>query len=263
MKTLPPVPLFSIITVTRNAEAALPATLASVDAQTCDLYEHLVIDGASTDGTVDLVCDSANPRRRIFSAPDRGIYDAMNKGLGRARGEYLIFLNAGDRLHSPDTLQILADAAMAHDFPGVLYGQTDIIDASGHRLADRHLRAPERLSLANFRDGMVVCHQSFVALRRIVDVFDTRYRFSADYEWCIRVLQHSRQNLYIPHVISDYLFDGLSTRHRRASLAERFRIMCYYFGFASTVRRHLQFVPRYLHRRKLEKTFAKPQQPSS
>ncbi len=184
-------PLFSIITVTYNAASTLPPTLASVMEQTCDLYEMIVVDGASTDGTLDLLRECTNANLRWISEPDKGIYDAMNKGIAMAEGEYVIFLNAGDRFASPETLQLLADAAMDDDFPGIIYGQTDIVDSDGRVLGPRHLRAPEVLTLDSFKDGMTVCHQAFVALRKITGFYNLDYRFSADYDWCIRCLQHS------------------------------------------------------------------------
>lgn len=248
-------PLFSIITVTYNAENTLPATLESVVGQTFDGYEHLIIDGASTDDTLTVARKNAPESRRIFSEPDRGIYDAMNRGLGRAKGDYVVFLNAGDRFHSPDTLEEIARLVIDNDFPGVVYGQTDIVDHDGNRLAGRHLDAPATLTYDSFREGMVVCHQSFIALRRIAEYFDIRYRYSADYEWCIRVLQHSRCNLYADRVIADFLYEGTTSANRGASLRERFRIMSYYYGFWPTLMRHFRFIPRFLKRRKLEKKF--------
>lgn len=248
-------PLFSIITVTYNAEATVGVTLDSVRSQTCALYEHLIIDGASSDGTLALCRQGATDRQHILSEPDRGLYDAMNKGITRASGKYLIFLNAGDAFHAPDTLQKIANTILAGNYPGVVYGQTDIVDASRRKVADRHLIAPEKLTLNSFADGMVVCHQAFVALRRIAGHFDLRYRYSADYEWCIRVLQHSRHNVLIPESIVDYLAEGMTTRNRMASLKERFRIMCHYYGTLPTVWRHLKFIPRFLRRRRQEKNF--------
>lgn len=239
-------PLFSIITVTYNAEATLPPTLDSVASQTCDLYEHLVIDGDSTDGTLKLLRAFNNPLMGFHSSPDQGIYDAMNKGLAEARGDYVIFLNAGDTFHSRETLQLIADTIMEHDYPGVVYGQTDLVDTDRRRVGARHLTAPENLTLQSFAQGMVVCHQAFVALRKLTAPFDIRYRFSADYEWCIRVLQHSRCNILISEVIIDYLKEGMTTRNRRRSLMERFRIMSYYYGFFPTLLRHFRFIPRYL-----------------
>lgn len=246
----PTAPLFSIITVTYNAASTLPRTLESVKQQTCRLFEHLIIDGMSTDETLKLAENAAIKEMTIHSGKDSGIYDAMNKGLGIARGEYVIFLNAGDAFHSPDTLQRIADTIMANDFPGIVYGQTDIVDDGGNRLGDRHLRAPEELTLDSFRDGMVVCHQAFIALRRITAPYDLKYRFSADYDWCIRCLQHSRHNIYIDDVLIDYLNEGTTTRNHRRSLRERFRIMCYYYGTLSTIKKHLSFIPRYMRRRK-------------
>lgn len=246
-------PLFSIITVTYNAEKELPATLGSVRGQTFDSYEHLIIDGASTDATLRIAAADAPDNQRVVSSPDSGLYDAMNRGLDLARGEYVVFLNAGDTFHTSRTLAMIADTILDNDFPGVVYGQTDLVDASRRRVAERHLTAPPVLTYDSFKDGMVVCHQAFVALRRITGYFDLRYRFSADYEWCLRVLQHSRQNCYIDAVTVDYLMEGMTTRNRRASLAERFRIMCYYYGTIPTIRRHFGFLGRFLRRRRLER----------
>lgn len=247
-------PLFSIITVTYNAAETIVPTLRSVKEQTCRLLEHIVVDGASTDGTADIARDSGIEGIRVYSSPDNGIYDAMNRGLGYARGEYVIFLNAGDTFHRAETLDRIADAIMRNDFPGVVYGQTDIVTgADRRRLGERHLRAPEQLTLESFAEGMVVCHQAFVALRRIVPLFDLKYRLSADYEWCIRCLQHSRHNVYIPDVVIDYLEEGMTTRNRRRSLVERFRIMCFYYGTVPTVKRHLGFLKRFIRRRRDER----------
>lgn len=242
-------PLFSIITVTYNAASTLPPTIASVMEQTCDLYEMIVVDGASTDGTLDLLREYTNANLRWISEPDKGIYDAMNKSIAMAEGEYLIFLNAGDRFASSETLQLLADAAMDDDFPGIIYGQTDIVDSDGRVLGPRHLRAPEVLTLDSFKDGMTVCHQAFVALRKITGFYNLDYRFSADYDWCIRCLQHSRRNHYVDETIIHYLSEGMTTANMKASLRERFNIMCRYFGTMPTMWRHLKFLKRYINRR--------------
>lgn len=237
-------PLFSIITITYNAEATIEPTLRSIAEQTCKLYEHLVIDGASTDNTLQLVNRAANKLTTIVSEPDRGLYDAMNKGLARAQGDYVIFLNAGDSFHSSDTLQLIADAAMDHDYPGIIYGQTDIVNADRRRIGPRHLTAPEVLEFKSMANGMVVCHQAFVALRKITEPFDLRYRFSADYEWCLRCLKKSKRNQYIDAVLIDYLNEGVTTRNHRKSLIERFKIMCRYYGTLTTMLRHIKFLFR-------------------
>lgn len=237
-------PLFSIITVTYNAETTLPPTLRSVGEQTCRLFEHLVIDGASTDSTVRIAEEAGIKETVVYSEPDKGLYDAMNKGLALAKGEYVIFLNAGDSFHSPTTLQSIADTIMDNDFPGIVYGQTDIVDSQRHRIGERHLRAPETLTLKSFANGMLVCHQAFIALRRITGPFNLKYRFSADYDWCVKCLQHSRHNIYIPHVIINYLNEGMTTANHRKSLIERFHIMRHYYGTIPTLLRHIKFLFR-------------------
>lgn len=246
-------PLFTIITVTYNAAETIGRTIESVDSQTFKIYEHLIIDGCSKDATLDIVARHSNPLRVVLSEPDKGLYDAMNKGIGRAKGDYLIFLNAGDKFHSADTLRHLADLVVDNDKPGILYGQTDIVDNNGVRLGDRHLKAPEALTLKSFSKGMLVCHQAFIPLRRIVGMYNLKYRYSADYEWCIRCLQHSRRNVYAGEVLIDYLSEGLTTANRRKSLKERFDIMCYYYGTLPTLVRHIGFFFRRLRQARKEK----------
>lgn len=235
-------PLFSIITVTYNAAETFAPTLQSIKAQTCRLFEYIVIDGASSDSTVKMAEEACIENIKILSEPDNGLYDAMNKGLGLATGDYVIFLNAGDSFHSNNTLQHIADAIFNDDYPGIVYGQTVIVDMARNRLRDRHFTAPANLNLSSFSNGMTVCHQAFIALRKITNTYDTRYRFSADYEWCIRCLQRSHRNCYIDEVLIDYLEEGVTTRHWFRSLAERFRIMCYYYGVFPTVWRHIKKV---------------------
>lgn len=252
-------PLFSIITVTYNAATTLPATLASVKEQSCKLYEYIVMDGVSKDYTVEIAKSADIPNARIFSSPDKGLYDAMNKAIDEATGEYLIFLNAGDAFHSPDTLQKIADVIMNHDFPGIVYGQTQLVNANRKRIGDRHLTAPEELTFKSFSEGMLVCHQAFITLRKVASHYDLRYRFSADYEWCIRCLKRSRYNVYIPHTIIDYLSEGLTTANRKASLIERFKIMCNYYGTIPTIIRHLKFIPRFIKQQRIDREASKIQ----
>lgn len=243
-------PLFAIITVTYNAADTLGRTLESVDSQTFTNYEHLIVDGASTDGTPAVVDKAQNPRRSVISEQDRGIYDAMNKGICNTSGKYLIFLNAGDKFHSHDTLATIAKAIEENDYPGIVYGQTDIVDKDGNRLGPRHLTAPAELTLKSFASGMLVCHQAFIPVRSIVGGFSPKYRFSADYEWCIKCLQHSRNNVgLVDTVFVDYLNEGVTTKNRLKSLIERFRIMSYYYGFLPTVVRHAGFILRALKRK--------------
>ena len=242
-------PLFSVITVTYNAASVIAPTLKSVAEQTQACYEYLVIDGASTDNTLDLVRRAGIENARIFSEPDKGLYDAMNKGIKRALGEYLIFLNAGDAFASSTTLARLSKLAESH--PDVIYGQTVIVDDQRNIIGKRHLSAPKKLTAKSFSRGMLVCHQAFVARREIAPEYDLNYRFSADYDWCIRILLKSKSNAYAGREpIIHFLDGGLTTAHHRTSLRERFNIMRRHYGLWTAITKHISFIPRYLKRKK-------------
>lgn len=241
-------PLFSIITVTWNAADVITPTIESVQRQTSSDYEMLIVDGASTDDTLAIVKRASIAALRVFSEPDKGLYDAMNKGIARARGRYIMFLNAGDTFADDTVLARMA--RLATDNPGVIYGQTQLVDAQRNVVGKRHLTAPKKLTVNSFKNGMVVCHQAFVVRRDLAPEYDLQYRLSADYDWCIRVLRNSKSNAYVGETpIISYLADGMTTRHHRASLWERFRIMCHHYGTAVAIKRHLRFIPRYLKRR--------------
>jgi glycosyltransferase involved in cell wall biosynthesis len=240
--------LFSIVTVTYNAEKTLPRTLQSILTQTFHDFEHIIVDGASTDKTLELIANykSQTTNYKSISEPDSGLYDAMNKGLQLATGDYVLFLNAGDTFHSKDILQkIHSQLSTLHSPFSVLYGETDIVDKKGNFIAHRRLQAPEQLTWKSFRMGMLVCHQSFIVRREIAEPFDLHYRYSADFEWCIRCLKKA-ETVHNTHlIISNYLCEGISTTNRKVSLKERFEIMVQHYGWLPTVLRHLWFAVRF------------------
>ena len=230
-------PLFSIITITFNAESTLEPTLRSVVAQQENDYEYLIVDGASKDGTVALA-RQYDCVTRIISEPDRGLYDAMNKGIKAATGEYLVFLNAGDSLYAPNTLKKLHDF-IGENRPDILYGETAIVDSDRRFIAMRRLKTPEKLSWKSFRMGMLVCHQAFIVRRELAPLYDLSYRFSADFDWCIRCMKKARTIANTHLTLINYLNEGVTTRNHKASLKERYRIMVKYYGFISVSLLHL------------------------
>ena len=254
--------LITYVTVTFNAAAVLQRTLDSVLAQDYPDIVHLIIDGASTDGTQEMVNDyiersneSGNGHRiQLMSEPDKGIYDAMNKGLRSLDGDYVCFLNAGDFLPASDTVSRIA-AAVAESAPAVLYGDTDIVDGEGRFLHHRRLAPPENLTWKSFRHGMLVCHQAFYARTdfAIATPYDQQYRYSADVDWCIRIMKAAAkenvplQNLHM--VVANYTEEGQTTLHHRESLWERFHIMTRHYGWLSTFAMHLWFVVRSLKKK--------------
>lgn len=259
---------FSIVTITFNAEGALPRTLESVLRQGYPAIEHLIVDGASADGTLGVAEDykrrsdsAANGHAvAISSEPDRGLYDAMNKGLARATGDYVCFLNAGDYLPDTDTIGLLARTAASAvaaggELPAVIYGDTDIVDDAGRYLGPRRLRPPRNLSWRSFRHGMLVCHQAFYARTDIArrTPYDLKYKYSADVDWCIRVMKEAaRQRLPLANAratIACYTQEGQTTLHHRESLRERFSVMACHYGVAPTTIMHAWFAVRELLRR--------------
>lgn len=238
-------PLFSIITVTYNAEKTLPPTLRSIEGQTYSGdIEFILMDGGSKDNTVDLATKSTIRNKVIVSEPDKGIYDAMNKAQDLATGEYLIFLNAGDSFHTNDILERTAKLIVENEYPGIVYGQTDIVDENRQRIGPRHLTAPAVLTYESFANGMMVCHQAMAVLKKLTSDYDTKYKFSADFDWAIRCLQHSRKNVMLSGIMIDYLAEGTTTRNHSKSLSERFCIMSHYYGIIPTIARHFKFALR-------------------
>ena len=237
-------PRFSIITVTYNAEKVIEETIQSVITQTYKNYEYIIIDGASKDNTLSVIDKYKDMISRVVSEPDKGLYDAMNKGIAAATGDYLCFLNAGDSFHEDDTLQLMVHSINDEALPDVLYGETAIVNKDGHFLHMRRLQTPENLTWKSFKRGMLVCHQAFFAKRSLAEPFDLSYRFSADFDWCIRVMKKAK-TLHNTHItVIDYLDEGLTTQNHKASLKERFRIMAKHYGWISTVTYHIWFVIR-------------------
>ena len=210
MHNIHPHPKFSIITVTYNAEKVLEDTIQSIVTQSYKNVEYIIVDGGSTDGTLTIVNKYKEHIHTIVSEPDKGLYDAMNKGIKLATGDYLCFLN------------------------------------EGHFLYKRRLSAPETLHWKSFKKGMLVCHQAFFARRELAleEPYDLQYRFSADFDWCIRIMKKAKV-LHNTHLtLIDYLNEGMTTRNHKASLKERFHIMAKHYGLVSTVLHHAWFAVR-------------------
>ena len=232
-----PHPKFSIITVTYNAGKVLEDTIQSVISQTYRNVEYIIVDGKSKDNTLEIADKYRDHISKVVSEPDKGLYDAMNKGIRLATGDYLCFLNAGDELHNNETLQQIVHTLKGTALPDVIYGETAIVDAEGHFLHMRRLSAPEQLHWKSFKQGMLVCHQAFFARRELAvkHLYDLKYRFSADFDWCIRMMKEAKCLHNTRLTLIDYLNEGMTTQNHKASLKERFRIMTKHYGWISTV----------------------------
>ncbi|SCD19078.1 Glycosyl transferase family 2 [Proteiniphilum saccharofermentans] len=252
----------SVITVTWNAEKTVERTLKSVQEQTYPHLEHLIVDGASVDGTLRIIQEysegdlniqkegsilnrtTVQKRLRWISEPDQGLYNAMNKAIGMASGDYLCFLNAGDTFYAPDTVERMMQSFDRNKPPDILYGETAIVDDKGSFLHMRRLKAPGRLTWKSFKQGMLVCHQAFIVKRELTEPYDLSYRFSSDFDWCIRMMKKAISIHNTRLTLVNYLNEGMTTANHKASLKERYRIMAKYYGHISTLFHHVWFVIR-------------------
>ncbi len=242
------VPTFSIITVTYNAAATIEATLLSVRQQTYRHFEHLIIDGASKDNTLYIIYKYKDDTIKVFSEPDKGLYDAMNKGIRMASCDYLCFLNAGDTFHEVDTLEKIANtiSTTPHGLPSILYGETAIVNAERQFLHMRRHKAPDVLTWKSFQQGMLVCHQAFLVKRTLAEPYNLQYKYSSDFDWCIRMMKKADVISNTHLILIDYLDEGMTTRHHKESLIERLRIMAKHYGWCKTLIMHLWFAIRLL-----------------
>lgn len=252
---------FTIVTCTFNAEHELQRTLDSVFHQSYADVEHLILDGLSSDRSVEMAqtykqrSDEARTGHEVVvcSERDSGLYDAMNKGIARATGDYIVFLNAGDTFPSEATLEHIAHSiGDGEALPGVIYGDTDIVNDEGRFLRHRRLQPPAKLTWRSFRNGMLVCHQAFYALTTLAkdNPYNLNYRFSADVDWCIRVMKEAeRRHLTLKNVdevVVNYLDGGMTEKNHRASLRERFSVMRRHYGLPLTLIMHVWFAVRQL-----------------
>ena len=227
-------PAVTVITAVRNGAATLVRNLESVLAQTWSPLEHVIVDGASTDGTRELIA-RWSPHLRFVSEPDRGLYDAMNKGLALVSESesYVLFLNADDTFSAPDAVERVMRGAAGED---LVYArlerwdeELDYRDAIGREVTARDLVF-----------GMACHHQTVFCKRRVFDVvgnFDLRYRIAADYAWMVRAfLRSDISRRFVPEVVAVMRRGGVSDRRYLDSVRERWQIVRRHYGALDLLR---------------------------
>jgi len=224
-------PLVSVITIVYNGGELLEGTIQSVLKQDTSHLEYLIIDGGSKDNTLDIIKRYSDQIDYWISEPDKGIYDAMNKGLKAATGDYVWFMNAGDHIHGEDALSAIFSKEKDAD---VYYGEANFVrenrELIGTRSSISTRKLPEALNWKNMMYGMAVCHQSFIARRSLANDYDTSYRCSADINWVIEVLKKSKKTVHTHRVLSDYLVGGFSMKQQKLAWKERFQIYTRHYG---------------------------------
>lgn len=256
-------PKVSVITITYNAERFLRNTIESVVNQSNKNFEYLIIDGNSKDSTTTIIQQYDNCNYGSFDAamqrgdesigkviwisePDKGLYDAMNKGLHLAKGDFVWFINAGDKIYDQNTMQVVVETIVNNPECDVIYGQSIIIDEAEKIVGERHKIAPQNLTKKSLLHGLVVCHQSILVRKAIAPNYDLQFRIAADYDWVCKVVSTSRKNCYIDDYISRFMVAGISSQQYKKSWQERFVIMRSHFGLIPTLWAHIKIGMMYL-----------------
>jgi glycosyltransferase involved in cell wall biosynthesis len=214
--------------------------MLSIIGQEFRAFEYIIIDGASTDGTLEIIRKYAQHISYWVSEPDKGLYDAMNKGLQVAKGKYVWFMNAGDEIYSSETLKLLFSKSTDAD---VYYGDALFFHAEGKTIGLRSEvtphQLPEKLSWQSLQYGMVVCHQSFIVRKAIAPFYNLSHPYSADVDWEIQCLKNAREVIHTGLVLCRYLTGGFSKKHLYRSLRDRFGVLQSHFGTFTTFKNHI------------------------
>lgn len=226
----------SIITVVFNGEKVLQRTIDSILYQNFKDIEYIIIDGNSKDRTKEIIEGNKNTISKWISEPDNGLYDAMNKGLRMANGEYILFLNAGDQFYENNTISKIFELNYDAD---IYYGETMIVDETGKEIGLRRLKAPEVLNWNSLINGMLVCHQSFIMRRKLAPEYNLKYKIAADYAWMLECLKRSKTIVNTHRIISRFLDGGLNKSNILTALQERFGVMAKHYGLLKTIGMHV------------------------
>lgn len=239
-------PRLTIVTITYNAEQFLERTLVSIEKASKNLndpsfLEYLIIDGASKDKTLEVAARYTHLVTKLISEPDNGLYDAMNKGLAKATGDYVWFLNAGDEVHDPLVFQKLQTSFSTN--ADVYYSDTLLVREDGSPIGLRSIvtphNLPAKLSWKDLKLGMKVCHQSLLVKREQAPTYDAN-NLSADLDWEINSFQQAKTIVPLTFVLCRYLIGGLSIQQHRQSLIDRFKVLKKHYGLFPTLYNHIR-----------------------
>ncbi|MCU0847494.1 MAG: glycosyltransferase [Spirochaetes bacterium] len=206
-KGMPGKPLVTVITAVYNGAKTIDATIRSVAGQTYGNIEYIVIDGGSTDCTLDVIRKNEDRIDLWISEPDRGVYDAMNKGIALASGEWLNFMNSDDRFI--DKGAVARAFRKKTDGTDILYGDTGLVGEDGS------VRIKKDPTLERIWDAVFFTHQSSFVRTDIYRShgYDLRYRYTSDYEFFLKCLLEKRRFVYTGTAIAEYSTGGMSNRH--------------------------------------------------
>jgi glycosyltransferase involved in cell wall biosynthesis len=228
-------PKLSAITVVYNNARDIERTMLSVLNQSYSNIEYLVIDGGSVDGTLELISKYEDRIAVLISEKDEGIYAAMNKGLALATGNYVLFMNSGDEIYAPDTVEKVFASA---DDADIYYGETEMYNQNWESLGRRRHKAPQNFTWQSFQFGMNISHQAIYIKRSLAEPYNLRYRLSSDIDWIIKAAKKAVKIANTHLYVAKYMVGGMSKTKHRQSLIERFQIFAKHYGLIPTIINH-------------------------
>lgn len=207
--------LISIITATFNSEAFIQGAIQSVNHQTYPMIEHLLMDGASTDQTISIIEQEQTNKQQLYSAKDQGIYDALNKGILKAKGEVVGILHSDDLFATPEVLEKVAALFKADEDLMAVYGDLQYVDRKDIHTLIRHWEAGT-FQRNSFHWGWMPPHPTLFIRKSCFEtlgVYDLQFKSAADYELILRFLyQHHIKTVYIPEVLVKMRVGGISNQ---------------------------------------------------
>lgn len=228
-------PKLSVITIVYNNVKDIERTMLSVLNQSYENIEYVLVDGASNDGTKELIERYTGRIDTFISERDKGIYDAMNKGLAVATGDYVLFMNSGDEIYDIDTVKRVFETL---DNADIYYGETEMYDEDWKSLGQRRHQAPEKFNWRSFKYGMNISHQAIYIKRSLTVPYDLQYKYSADIDWIIKAAKQAKIIVKVKGYVAKYLVGGISKQKHMDSLKERFKIFTKYYGLIPNVLNH-------------------------
>lgn len=228
-------PKLSVITIVYNNVRDIERTIKSVLNQSFKDIEYLVIDGGSTDGTMEIISKYKGVVTKIISEPDGGIYFAMNKGLALATGDYVLFMNSGDEIYDMQTVELVFKSTTDAD---MYYGETEMYNDDWQSLGRRRHKIPKEFTWRSFKYGMSISHQAIYLRKAIIEPFDVSYKYSADIDWILKAAKKATKITRFDGYVAKYLVGGISKKKHRESLMERYQILKKYYGFLPNLFSH-------------------------
>ena len=229
----PQKPVVSVITVVYNSEKLLERTIENILSQTYHNIELIIIDGGSKDGTLDIIRKYNDRISYWVSEKDKGLYDAMDKGLQIASGDYVWYINSGDLIFDNFTTEKIFTSNPTD--ADIYYGDTLYVNGNyepiGLRNDITNKKLPAQLSVDSFQYGMVICHQAFIMKRSVAARYDLQYKYVSDYDWEIACTKNAKIAIHTYLTLAKFLTEGFSTKHRKASVKEKYKVMLKHWGF--------------------------------